>query len=119
MLIEAALLYPDDRAPFLVRRDAEPSEDGGDFGFDFGGGDKLGPNSRAALEEMAATLRANPKIQTVSIAIGTKGAKPAVSDKRAQEILAILRGGSLDSARYEVVLQSDIRSGLVQVQVRK
>ncbi len=82
---------------------------------DFGGGDKLSPGGRAALEEVAATLRANPKIQQVSIAIGTKGAKAPLSDKRAQEILAVLRGGSLDSSRYEVVLQADLRAGLVQV----
>ncbi len=84
---------------------------------DFGGGEKLTPVARAAIEEMAATLRANPKILQVSIAIGTKGAKAAQSDKRAQEILTILRAGSLDSSRYEVILQSELKAGIVQVQV--
>lgn len=89
-----------------------------DPAIDFGGGDKLTAVGRTSLEEVAATLRANPKILQVSIAIGTKGAKAPLNDKRAQEILTILRGGNLDSARYEVVLQSDLRAGLVQVLVR-
>ena len=31
--------------------------------------------ARAALEEIAATMRANPKLEQVSIAIGTKGVR--------------------------------------------
>lgn len=86
-------------------------------GIEFGKDEKLSPDGRAALEEVAATLRANPKIEQVSIAIGTKGVKPALSDKRAQEILLIMRAGNLDSNRYEVVLRDDLRPGFVQVRL--
>jgi hypothetical protein len=86
---------------------------------DFGFGDKLSPENRAALSEIAATLRANPKIDQVSISVGTKGARPAVSDKRAQEILLVLRAANLDTNRYEVVLRDDLRAGAVQVRIVK
>jgi hypothetical protein len=85
---------------------------------EFGVGEKLHPEGRAAFEEMAATLRANPGIDRLSISIGTKGVKGPLSDKRAQEILAILRAGNLDPSRYEVVLRDDIKGGQVQVQVQ-
>ena len=88
-------------------------------GIDFGGGDKLGSNSRAALDEVAAILRANPKLERISIAIGTKGARPALSDKRAQEVLLVLRAANLDPSRYEVVLRDDVRGGLVQIRTSK
>ena len=45
--------------------------------------------------------------------------KPPLSDKRAQEILLVLRAGNLDSDRYEVVLRDDLRPGMVQVKVGK
>jgi OOP family OmpA-OmpF porin len=86
---------------------------------DFGTADKLRPEARAALEEVAATLRANPKIQQISISIGTKGAKPPLSDKRAQEVLSVLRAGNLDPNRYEVVLRDDVKAGQVQVRIVK
>jgi hypothetical protein len=87
---------------------------------EFGAGEKLRPEGRAAIEEIAATMRANPKIEQVSIAVGTKGVRPALSDKRAQEILLILRaGGNLDASRYEVVLRDDLRAGTVQVRLVK
>lgn len=86
-------------------------------GIEFGKDERLSTEGRAALEEVAATMRANPKIEQVSISIGTKGAKAALSDKRAQEILLILRAGNLDSNRYEVVLRDDLRSGLVQIRL--
>lgn len=84
---------------------------------DFGAGDKLSTGGRAALEEVAATLRANPKIEQVSVSIGTKGARAPLSDRRAQEILLVLRAANLDSSRYEVVLRDDLRAGLVQVRI--
>jgi hypothetical protein len=88
-------------------------------GIEFTAGDKLKPEGKAALEEVAATMRANPKIEQVSISIGTKGVKAAVSDKRAQEVLLILRAANLDSGRYEVVLRDDQRAGFVQVRLVK
>ncbi len=86
---------------------------------DFAGGDKLRPEPRAALEEVAATLRANPKIERVTIVVGTKGVKPPLSEKRVQEILLVLRAGNLDPSRYEVTLQNDLRAGLVHVKIAK
>lgn len=74
---------------------------------------KLGPAERAALEEVAATMRANPTIEQVSIQLGTKGARPELSDQRAQAILLVLRAGNLDSSRYEVVLRDDLKAGTV------
>lgn len=90
-----------------------------DPAIEFGASDKLSAAGRAALEEVAATLRANPKIEQVSISVGTKGARAALSDKRAQEILLVLRGANLDSNRYEVVLRDDLRGGAVQVRLVK
>ncbi len=40
-------------------------------------------------------MRANPKIEQVSIGVGTKGARVKLSDKRAQEIVLILRAGTI------------------------
>ena len=82
---------------------------------EFGLGDRLPSSARAALEEIAATMRANPKVEKISISIGTKGVRSAVSDKRAKEILLVLRAANLDSNRYEVVLRDDMRPGSVQV----
>ena len=86
---------------------------------EFGIGEKLPAAGRAALEEVAATLRANPKIERISISVGTKGARAATSDKRAQDILLVMRAANLDASRYEVVLSSDQRAGSVQVRVGK
>ena len=87
---------------------------------DFGTAEKLWPAGRTALEEVAATMRANPKrIERVSISIGTKGVKASVSDKRAQDILQILRTANLDTSRYEVVLREDIKGGAVLVRIMK
>ncbi len=86
---------------------------------EFGVGEKLRSEGRAALEEVAATMRANPGLPRMGILIGTKGAKAALNDKRAQEVLAVLRAANLDSNRYEVVLRDDIKGGLVQVLAQK
>lgn len=94
---------------------------GGAFKIDppieFGVAERLSTNGRTALEEVAATMRANPKIEQISISIGTRGARAALSDKRAQEILLVLRAANLDSNRYEVVLRDDQRAGMVQVRL--
>lgn len=84
---------------------------------EFGKNEKLTPEGRAALDEIAGTMRANPKIEQVSIGVGTKGAKAALSDKRAQEILLILRAGNLDESRYEVLLRDDLKAGNVLVRL--
>ncbi len=77
--------------------------------------DKLTDAGREAIEEIAATMRANPKLDQVSFGVGTKGAKTQTADKRAQEILMILRAGHLDAARYEVLLRDEVPSGAVIV----
>lgn len=86
---------------------------------EFSGGDKLHAANRRALEEVAATLRANPKVEKVSISLGTKGVRAALSDKRAQEILLVLRAANLDPSRYEVLLRDDLRAGIVQIRLAK
>ncbi len=78
---------------------------------------KLSAENQAALEEIAATMRANPKIEQVSVSLGTKGAPSTLTDKRAQRIILIFRGGNLDSSRYELVLRDDLKGGAVEVRV--
>ena len=85
----------------------------------FGRDEKLSSDGRAALEEIAGTMRANPKIEQVSIGVGTKGAAAKLADKRAQEILLVLRAGNLDESRYEVVLRDDLKAGTVLVRLVK
>lgn len=79
----------------------------------------LSRQAKAALEEIAATMRANPKLGHVSIALGTKGAPGALSDKRAEQISMVLLGANVDSQRFEVVLQEGTRSGAVEVRLVK
>lgn len=81
--------------------------------------DKLTAEAQAAIEEMAATMRANPKIEQVSISLGTKGVNSDISDRRAQAIIFVLRSGSLDSNRYEVVLRDDLKAGTVEARIIK
>jgi hypothetical protein len=79
----------------------------------------LSETGRAALIEVIRTMRANPKIEQVSIAIGAKRASQKLTDKRAAAILAVLNDQNFDSSRYEVVLSDDLKSGAVVVRVVK
>ena len=79
----------------------------------------LSKQAKAALEEIAATMRANPKLGHVSIALGTKGAPGALSDKRAEQISMVLLNVNVDSQRFEVVLQDSLKSGAVEVKLVK
>ncbi|MCK6590327.1 MAG: hypothetical protein L6Q76_22410 [Polyangiaceae bacterium] len=79
-------------------------------------GEALTPAGTAALEEIAATMRANPKLEQVSISLGTKGVRSSISDARAQKIILIFRA-NLDTNRFEVVLRDDQRGGLVQARI--
>jgi len=81
------------------------------------GASQLSKQAKAALEEIAATMRANPKLGHVSIALGTKGAPGTLSDKRAEQITLILRGASVASQRFEVVLADTLKSGTVEVKL--
>ena len=76
----------------------------------------LTPRSVTALEEIAATMRANPKFEQVSVSLGTKGVKASVSDARAQQIILIFRA-NLDTNRFEVVLRDDQKGGVVQAKI--
>ena len=78
-------------------------------------GAKLAAKAREALIEVIATMRANPKIEQVSLSIGTKGARKKLTNKRAATILAIFDDQSVDSNRFEVVLSEDLKSGQVKV----
>ena len=79
----------------------------------------LTATSRSAIEEIAATMRANPKLEQVSFTLGTKGVRSELSDKRAQQIILVLRQSNLDSERYEVVLQDDLKAGIIQIRVHR
>jgi hypothetical protein len=79
-------------------------------------GEALTPASVTALEEVAATMRANPKFEQVSVSLGTKGVRPSISDARAQQIILIFRA-NLDTNRFEVVLRDDQRGGIVQAKI--
>lgn len=78
---------------------------------------QLTADARSALEEIAATMRANPKLEQVSISLGTKGVRAEIADKRAQQILLVFRQGNLDSSRYEVVIRDDLKGGVVQIRL--
>jgi outer membrane protein OmpA-like peptidoglycan-associated protein len=81
------------------------------------GSAQLSKQARAALDEIAATMRANPKLGHVSIQLGTKGASAAISDKRAEAIALVLRAANIDPQRFEVVLQDSMKSGAVEVKL--
>lgn len=77
----------------------------------------LSPEGVSALQEIAATMRANPKYEQVSISLGTRGVRTALSDQRAEEIILIFRNGNLASDRYEVVFVDDMKGGSVQAKL--
>lgn len=80
-------------------------------------GETLSAEGRAALQEIAATMRANPKFEQVSVSLGTKGARAELSDARAQQIILILSAGSLESGRFEVVLTDELPAGAVEARL--
>lgn len=79
----------------------------------------LSKQAKAALEEIASTIRANPKLGHVSIALGTKGSPGPLSDKRAEQLSLVLLGANVSSQRFEVVLQDTMRSGTVDIKLVK
>jgi OOP family OmpA-OmpF porin len=76
---------------------------------------KLPAKSKEALIEVIRTMRANPKIEQVSLSIGTKGARKKLTNDRAATILSIFTDQSVDSNRFEVELSADLKSGQVKV----
>jgi outer membrane protein OmpA-like peptidoglycan-associated protein len=96
----------------------------GDFVIDppiaFGRGKTtLDGDSRTALTEVVGTMRANPKIKQISVAIGARRSNPRLTDKRAAEILSFFNDQNFDSSRFEVVLEDDLESGRVTIRVVK
>jgi outer membrane protein OmpA-like peptidoglycan-associated protein len=83
------------------------------------GSSTLSKQAKAALEEIAATMRANPKLGHVSIVLGTGRAPAALSDRRAEQIGTVLRNANVDPQRFEIVLQGTLRSGSVEVKLLK
>jgi hypothetical protein len=79
----------------------------------------LTPASRATLEEVAATMRANPKLGQVSVSLGVKGLKPEIADKRAQELFLVFRQANLKDERFEVVIREDLKAGAVDLKLVK
>lgn len=77
----------------------------------------LSKQAKAGLEEVAATMRANPKIGHLSIGLGTKGAPGPVSDKRAEQISLVIRNMNVDPQRFEVVLLENVKSGVVELKL--
>jgi outer membrane protein OmpA-like peptidoglycan-associated protein len=95
---------------------------GGDFVIDppisFGAnGAELSDDGRKALVEVIATLRANPKIEQVSVAIGSKGANNALTDRRAKALLTLFSDENIEQSRFEVVLDEKLANGKVTVRV--
>jgi hypothetical protein len=78
---------------------------------------KLTADSRAAFVEIIRTMRANPKLELVSVGVGTKGTPPKLTDQRAKEILVLFDEQNFPSDRYEVVLNDELKGGQVAVRV--
>lgn len=81
--------------------------------------DHLTERSRAAIDEIAATLRANRAIEKLTVVLGIKGAVGPLNDKRAKVILDRFRADDVDPSRYEVVLKDDVRAGEIIVRISK
>jgi hypothetical protein len=79
---------------------------------------KLSADGVAAIKEIVATMRANPKLKQVSFQVGAKRTGQDLTDKRAGAILTILaQDQDFDSNRYEVVLSEDLDGGAVLVRL--
>jgi outer membrane protein OmpA-like peptidoglycan-associated protein len=79
---------------------------------------KLSKKAIETLQEIVATMRANPKLEQISITVGAKRARQKLTDERAKAILLILsEDQDFDSNRYEVVIGEDLVSGAVKFRV--
>jgi hypothetical protein len=74
---------------------------------------------RAALLEIIQTMRANPELPPVRIAIGIKGAPPPLTELRKKHILALLQEETFPQSRYELVTRDDLGSGAVAVNLAR
>ena len=72
-----------------------------------------------ALAEVIGTMRANPKLEQVSVTIGAKGVPAALTDKRAKAVLDFFNERDVDSNSVEVALSEDLPGGQVTVRIVK
>lgn len=79
----------------------------------------LPAKARAALIEVIQTLRANPKLEQVSVSVSTKQAGNQLVDQRAAAILALFGEYDLDTSRFEVVLSDKLAPRAITVHVVK
>ena len=80
---------------------------------------RLSGIGKAALIEVMQTMRANANLKQVSIAIGSKRAHVALTDRRAAAILELFADQNFASSQYEVVLEPGLRAGRVTVHLVK
>ncbi|MBI4955474.1 MAG: thrombospondin type 3 repeat-containing protein [Myxococcales bacterium] len=73
----------------------------------------------AALKEVIGTMRANPELKMVAIAVGTKKAPPNLSDDRTKAILDLFAEQTFDANRYEVQYDDAREGGQVGVHVQR
>lgn len=82
------------------------------------GSAELQPKAVEALREIVATMRANPKLEQVSLTVGAKKASQKLTDDRAKAILVVFgEDQDFDTNRYEVVIGEDLMSGKVRVRI--
>jgi len=78
---------------------------------------KLTKTSRAALIEVIRTMRANPKLESVSVSVGMKGATQRLTDQHAKEVLELFDDQNFPTNRFEVVLSDELKAGNVSLRI--
>ena len=81
------------------------------------GRDDLTTEGEEALIEVIRTMRANPKIEQISVSIGTRRTSQRITDKRAAAILALFDLQNVETTRFEVVLGDGQEGGTVTVRI--
>lgn len=77
----------------------------------------LSAEAVATLEEILQTMRADPKLEQVSVTVGGKGVPTQLTDMRAKALHDLFNEQNFPSARYEIVLGDDLAAGQVTVRV--
>ncbi len=78
---------------------------------------KLPPQADAALEEIAATLRANPSLTQVVVLLSEKNATQQLTDARVKNLFAVFQRLGLEPSRYQVEFSGDLGQGQVRFKV--
>ncbi len=84
-----------------------------------GGTATIHPIMRVALGEVVNIVRANAKIEKISVHVGAKRSSVAVTDARAKAIVQLLAGQNLETSRFEIVLDDALLTGKVEVKVAR